>query len=179
MQIRNFWIFFRLISQQNQHIGKHCILQLRLNWESFWSVLPIILQKTLLRYSSWRPRTLRLKISTENQVRINIISVYIYIYIQTTGICLLIFILFQNETINVKYLDFMYIIYHNYNNMYVGYKNRPFFFVVLLTRSKLIYSDQLFMATFHSSMSVPNICLRIVCYLWQMARTPYWQSYPP
>ena len=175
MQIRNFWIFFRLISQQNQHIGRHCILQLRPNWVSFWSVLHIILQKTLLQYSSWRLRTLRLKISTENQVCINIISPISISHgdISTN------FHSNLNETINVKYLDFMYIIYHNYNNMYVGYKNRPFSFVVLLTRYKLIYSDQLFMATFHSSMSVPNICLRIVCYLWQMARTPYWQSYPP
>ena len=56
-----------MISQQNLHIGRHCILQSRPNWESFWSVLPIILQKTLLRYSSRRLRTSRLKISTENQ----------------------------------------------------------------------------------------------------------------
>ena len=168
MQITKFWIFCRLISQQNLHIGRHCILQSRPNWESFWSVLPIILQKTLLRYSSWRLRTSRLKISTENQVRMNIISVYIHIYI--------IRILFYIDTIDAMYLDFIYVIYHNYHNMYVGYKNKPFFIVVLLTRSKLIYSDQLFMVTFHSSMSPPNICLRIVCYLWQMARTLYWQS---
>lgn len=77
----------------------------------------------------------------------------------------LIRILFYIDTIDAMYLDFIYVIYHNYHNMYVGYKNKPFFIVVLLTRSKLIYSDQLFMVTFHSSMSAPNICLRIVCYL--------------